>query len=268
MRKRKNLKIRKTRRNSRRKTRRKTRRKKGGENIFNKLGYINNKVDDFKEDIGKMKDFKDNVSLANNTLISLKNAGIVKGKNVISKIKSAKERITPCTVGAIADRISCSAKYFATADPSKTSSPKWFKEPPKHSNFLKTMCKNSQNIHNTLAPGNFEYFRPEASSNEGCHRRTEDKLLKTSKKIDRDNTLKADKFYLNLSPEEKRKMNEQEEKFKIQEGINLVSLQQKQNILTGQKKPGENRKGRGKKPLSKKAKKKRKKKIKTKITNL
>ena len=265
MRKRKNLKIRKTRRNSRRKTRRKTRRKKGGENIFNKLGYINKKVDDFKEDIEKMKDFKDNVSLANNTLVSLKNAGIVKGKNVIRKIKSAKERITPCTVAAIADRISCSAKYFRTKDFSKRGSPKWFKEPPKHSRFLKTMCQNSQNIHNTLTPGNFDYFRPEYPNNwGGCQERTEEKLLKTSNEIERENALKSDKFYLNLSPEEKRKMKEQEENFKKEQGINLVSLQQKQHILAGQKKKVFDSKGRGKKKhLSKKAKKRRKEKKKT-----
>ena len=99
MRKRNNLKRRKTRRNTRRKIRRKTRKKKGGENIFNKIDVL-------KEKIGKITDFKDNVSLARNTLKSLKDAGIGKGKNVLSKIKSAKQKLTPCTLGAIVDRIS------------------------------------------------------------------------------------------------------------------------------------------------------------------
>lgn len=252
MRTRKNTKRRKTRR-------RKTRRKKGGD----KFEYIKNQVRGFKNNIKKMKDFKNNVMIAKNLkglLTNLKKSGIKNGQNVIGKISNTKKKISPCTVAAIADRISCSAKYFSTKDFSKRGSPKWFKEPPKHSRFLKTMCQNSQNIHNTLTPGNFDYFRPEPP-NWGCQGRTEEKLLKTSNEIERENALKSDKFYLNLSPEEKRKMKEQEENFKKEQGINLVPIQQRDHLLAGQKhKPGE-RKGRGKKKhLSKKVNKRRKEK--------
>ena len=251
-----------TRKNTkRRKThRRKTRRKKGGD----KLEYIKNQVTGFKNNIKKMKDFKTNAIIAKNLkglLTKFKGKGIKNAQNVISKIKTTEKKITPCTVAAIADRISCSTKYLHTTDPSNTSSPKWFVEPPKHSRFLKTMCQNSQNIHNTLNPGNFDYFKPGYLSDEGCQRRTEDKLMETSKKIDRDNSMKADKNYLKLSPEEKRRMNETEEKLKKEDGINLVPLEQRDHLLAGQKhKPGE-RKGRGKKKhLSKQVKKRRKEK--------
>ena len=251
MRKRKNLK----RRNTRRKTRRKTRKKKGGENIFNELVSINNNIDDFKGKIEKITDFKNNVSLARNTLKSLKDVGIGKGKNVLSKIESAKQKLTPCTIGAIADRIACSEKFQYTSFAPDYRSPKWFQKKPEHSKFLKKMCKNQKNIHNTLQPGNFDYFKPEADANEGCQTRTEEKLLNTSTKMDRDDALKYDKFYLNLSSKEKREMNEQERKLKLEEGINLVSLEQKYHVLAGQKhKPGV-RKGRGNKHLSKKVKK-------------
>ena len=117
------------------------------------------------------------------------------------------------------------------------------------------MCKNQNNIYNTLQPGNFDYFEPEAAKNEGCQVRTEEKLLKTSREIDRENTLKGDKFYLQLSPEEKREMNEQERKFNKERGIGLVSTQQKQHILAGQKQNVLKRKGRGKQRWTKKAKK-------------
>ena len=260
MRKRKNLKRRKTRRktrrNTRRKIRKKTRKKKGGENIFNELGSINNNIDVFKEKIGKITDFKNNVSLARNTLKSLKDVGIGKGRNVVSKIKSAKQKLTPCTIGAIVDRIACSEKFQHTSSPPHWRPPEWFQKKPEHSKFLKKMCKNQKNIYNTLQPGNFDYFKPKASANEGCQARTEEKLLNTNMKMNRDDALKSDKFYLNLSPEEKREMNEQERKFKLKEGINLVSLEQTNHVLAGQKhKPGE-RKGRGKnKHLSKKTKK-------------
>lgn len=260
MRKRKNLKRRKTRRNTRRKTRRKTRKKKGGENIFNGLESINNNIDVFKGKMEKITDFKNNVSLARNTLKSLKDVGIGKGRNVLSKIKSAKQKLTPCTIGAIADRIACSEKFQHSSFPPHYSSPKWFQKKPEHSKFLKKMCKNQKNIYNTLQPGNFDYFKPEAAANEGCQTRTEEKLLKTSTKMDRDDALKYDKFYLKLSPKEKREMNDQERKLKLKEGINLVSLEQKYRVLANQKhKPGE-RKGRGRKHLSKKVKNKKREK--------
>ena len=237
-----------------RKRKRKTRRrKKGGDTVLEKLLNVKNKVMGFKNKFKKMKDVKDNATLAKNTAIELGRAGIKAGKNAVSKMKTTKKKITPCTAAAVADRIACSEKYFHTSSPPEWRSPEWFKKEPEHSKFLEFMCQNSQNITNTLQPGNFDYFK--SSNDFGCQTRTGEKLLKTSKEIDRKSTLEANREYLKLSPEERKRRNEEEREFKIKEGIDLTTTEQKHHILAGQKQNVLGRKGRGKKHWSKKAKK-------------
>ena len=242
-----------TRKNKKMKKRKTRRRKKGGDTVLEKLLNVKNKVMGFKNKFKKMKDVKDNATLAKNTAIELGRAGIKAGKNAVSKMKTTKKKITPCTAAAVADRIACSEKYFHTSSPPEWRSPEWFKKEPEHSKFLEFMCQNSQNITNTFQPGNFDYFKP--SNDFGCQARTSDKLLKTSKEIDRKSTLKADKEYLKLSPEERKRRNEEEKEFKIKEGIDLTTIEQRHHILAGQKQNVLGRKGRGKKHWSKKAKK-------------
>ena len=251
------MRTRKKRKMKRRKIRR---RKKGGELILEKLGKG---IERFKNSMKKIK------SGMNNAKIAKKMASIVSstnkiGKNTVSKIKTAKKKITLCTAGAIADRIACSEKFQHTSSPPHWRPPEWFQKDPEHSEFLEFMCKNSHNISDTLNPGNFDYFR--SSNGEGCQSRTEDKLLATSEEINRKNRRKGEEEYLKLSPEEREKRNKEERKFKKEHGIDLIDSDQKHHILVNQKQTVLKRKGRGKKKhLSKKAKKEKAEKKKAEI---
>lgn len=254
------MRTRKNRKMKRRKTRR---RKKGGDTILENLSKVKNKVMGFKNSMQGIKNIKTGAELAKIYAKELGKSGIKAGKNAVSKMKTAKKKITPCTAAAIAERIACSEKYLHTSSPPEWRPPEWFKKDPEHSKFLEVMCQNSQNITNTFQPGNFDYFK--SHNDEGCQSRIKDKLLKTSKEIDRKNRLKGDKEYLKLSPEEREKSNKEEREFKKEHGIGLVSTQQKQHILAGQKQHVLKRKGRGKQHWTKKAKKEKAEKKKAEI---
>ena len=245
------MRTRKNRKMKRRKTRR---RKKGGDTILENLSKVKNKVMGFKNSMQGIKNAKTGAELAKIYAKKLLNANFEAGQKAISKMKTAKKKITPCTAAAIADRIACSEKYQHTSTPPNWRPPEWFDEKKvEHSEFLRLMCKTPDDISVTLQDGNFDYFRPTSHHNEGCHTRTTSKLLKTSKEMDRKNRRKGEEEYLKLSPEERKKRNKEERVFKKEHGIGLVSTQQKQHILAGKKQLVLKRKGRRKQHWTKKA---------------
>lgn len=245
------MRTRKNRKMKRRKTRR---RKKGGDTILENLSKVKNKVMGFKNSMQGIKNAKTGAELAKIYAKKLLNANFEAGQKAISKMKTAKKKITPCTAAAIADRIACSEKYQHTSKPPNWRPPEWFDEKKvEHSAFLRLMCKTPDDISVTLQDGNFDYFRPASHHNEGCHTRTRSKLLKTSKEMDRKNRRKGEEEYLKLSPEEREKRNKEERVFNKEHGIGLVSTQQKQHILAGKKQLVLKRKGRRKQHWTKKA---------------
>jgi len=257
------MRTRKNRKMKRRKTRR---RKKGGDTVLEKLSNFDNKLTGFKNSMKGIQNIKTSAELATMFAKKWGNAGIKAGKNAVSKMKTAKKSITPCTAAAVADRIACSEKYQHTSSAPRWRPPEWFLKDPGHSEFLGLMCQNPGKISDTLQPGKFDYFRPVSQHNEGCHTRTRTKLLATSEEIMRKNRRKGEKEYLKLSPEEREKRNKEEREFKKERGIGLVSTQQKEHILVNQKQTVLKRKGRGKKKhLSKKAKKEKAEKKKAEI---
>jgi hypothetical protein len=243
------MRTRKNRKMKRRKTRR---RKKGGDTVLEKLSKG---IGRFKNSMEGIKNAKTGAELAKIYAKKLALAQIKSGQKAISKMKTTKKKITPCTAAAVADRIACSEKYLHTSSAPDWRPPEWFQKDPGHSEFLGLMCQNPYNISVTLQDGNFDYFRPTSHHNEGCHTRTEDKLLKTSKEMDRKNRRKGEEEYLKLSPEEREKRNKEDRVFNKEHGIGLVSTQQKQHILEGQKQHVLKRKGRGNQHWTKKAQK-------------
>ena len=235
------MRTRKNRKMKRRKTRR---RKKGGDTV---LENLSKGIGRLKNSMEGIKNIKTGAELAKIYAKEWVGKGFKAGQKAISKMKKVK-KITPCTAAAVADRIACSEKYQHTSSAPNWRPPEWFDEKKvEHSEFLGLMCKTPDNISVTLQDGNFDYFRPASHHNEGCHTRTKSKLLKTSKVMDRKNRRKGEEEYLKLSPEERKKRNKEERVFNKEHGIGLVSTQQKQHILAGQKQHVLKRKGRGKK---------------------
>lgn len=249
-----------TRKNRKMKRRKTRRRKKGGDTVLEKLSNFDNKLTGFKNSMKGIKSGMDNAKIAKK-MTSILSSTNKSGKNTVNKIKTTKKKITLCTAGAIADRIACSEKF----QHSNSRKPEWFQKKPEHSKFLEFMCKNPGKISDTLQDGNFDYFRPASHNNEGCHTRTRTKLLATSEEIMRKNRRNGEKEYLKLSPEEREKRNKEEREFKKEHGIGLVSTQQKQHILAGQKQNVLGRKGRRKPRWTKKAKKEKAEKKKAEI---
>lgn len=244
------MRTRKNRKMKRRKTRR---RKKGGDTVLEKLSKG---IGRFKNSMEGIKNIKTSAELTTMFAKKWGKAGIKAGKNAVNKMKTVKKKITPCTAAAVADRIACSEKYQHTSSAPNWRPPEWFDEKKvEHSEFLGLMCKTPDNISVTLQDGNFDYFRPASHHNEGCHTRTRSKLLKTSKEMDRKNRRKGEEEYLKLSPEEREKRNKEDRVFNKEHGIGLVSTQQKQHILEGQKQHVLKRKGRGNQHWTKKAQK-------------